>query len=317
MEILSEIQKYIKLFEINQKAKNLSQNTIVAYARIFDLFYDYLAGEVENSQLEKITDINNSFLANYLYLLKNDNMSDATRQLHNTVLQQFFWFIADTELEKYGILKSKVTGVKIKVADKEVESFTEADQSKIIGLINFLDKSNNFRDHRLSLILKLLLFHGIRIDELINLKWADIEEVYDENEGYIFKFWYTGKGKKERDLDFPISFTEKNFEIIKKHITSEFVIPGSTGNKSFRNSIYGSVKAILAKQGISNVWLHKFRHTFGQNKVNEEVNISTITELMGHATPAVTFKYYLRNNKKAKRKAILNGLPINNDSKTK
>ena len=242
-------------------------------------------------------------------MLENAALSGTSRKLHITVLKQLFWYIADTDIQKYGILRSKVTGVKIKLVDKEVAAFNDNEQSKIIGVIQRLDASNNFRDHRMALILKLLLFHGIRIDELINLKWSNVEEIYDENEGYIHRFRYMGKGSKERDLEFPISFTEKNFEIIKKHISSEYVIPGSTGQRSFRNSIYLSVRSLLAKQGISAVWLHKFRHTFGQNKVNEGVNSTTITELMGHANPMVTYKFYLRNNKKAKRKAILQGLP--------
>lgn len=309
MEILQEIQIFINMFIAQQKAKNLSKNTISIYNKIFEQFYDYLADEIDNCQIQAITDINNVFLTSYIIMLENKKLSDTTRKLHATVLKQLFWYIADSDIQKYGILRSKVTGVKIKLADKEVASFNDNEQAKIIGLINRLDSSNNFRDHRMSLILKLLLFHGIRIDELISLKWQDIEEVYDDNDGYIYKFWYMGKGSKERDLDFPINFTEKNFEIIKKHIDSEYVIPSSTGKQSFRNSIYISVRSLLAKQGIKSVWLHKFRHTFGQNKVNEGVNSTTITELMGHTNPTVTYKFYLRNNKKAKRKAILEGLP--------
>lgn len=311
MQVLTQIQDFFKIFINQQQAKNLSQNTINTYIRVFDKFYDYLASEVENQQIKEITDINNSFLSLYLISLEKSGLSNTTRSLHVTVLKQLLWFIADYDVKLYGILRSKITGVKVKLPEKEVKTYNDNEQAKIIGLINKLDNSRNFRDHRMSLILKLLLFHGIRISELINLKWQNVEEIYDENEGYIYKFNYTGKGSKERDLDFPISFVNKNIEIIKDHVESEYVIPSSKGTKSYRHSIYESVKSLLAVQGIKEVWLHKFRHTFGQNKVNEGVNSSTITELMGHSNPAVTYKFYLRNNKKAKRKAILGGLPTN------
>jgi integrase len=307
--LLIELQNYFKKFIDNQKAKNLSQNSIITYSRIFDTFYDYLSGQMQDESNQSLLDVNNSVLAGYLIELHNEGLSDTTRKLHVTVLKQLFWFIADTEPDKYGALRSKVTGIKVKTVDREVESFNEDEQAKIISLINSLDESKNFRDQRLSLILKLLMFHGVRIDELINLKWENVEEIHDDVAGYVYKFWYMGKGSKERDLDFPMAFVEKNFDAIKKHIDSEFVIPGSTGKRSFRNSIYSSVRELLSKQGIQNVYLHKFRHTFGQNKVNEGVNSTTITELMGHASPIVTYKFYLRNNKKAKRNAILQGLP--------
>ncbi|MFN7093772.1 MAG: hypothetical protein ACK4M7_00255 [Burkholderiales bacterium] len=71
---------------------------------------------------------------------------------------------------------------------------------------------------RSALVLKALLFHGVRIDELINLKWKKVSKEYDEADGYIYKFTYMGKGVKERSLDFPISFIAKNLEVMKKHI---------------------------------------------------------------------------------------------------
>lgn len=316
MNILEDIKKFYKQFLEMQIAKNLAQNTIKIYTMVFEQFYDYLAGEVNDAQVNNLCDVNNSFLAGYIANLKSNDLSDTTRKLHVTILKQFFWFIADSD-PKYSILRSKITGIKVKLADKEVEAFSDDEQSKINGLILQLDQSKNFRDHRMSLILKLLLYHGIRVDELINLKWSDVKEVYDDFYGYVYRFKYMGKGSKERDLDFTTSFVAKNFEIIKNHIASDYVVPSSTGKRSFRNSIYLSVRSLLEKQNISKVWLHKFRHTFGQNKVNEGVNSATITELMGHYGPDVTFKFYLRGNRKAKRKAILDGIPSDISRKNK
>ncbi len=313
--ILEEIQKFYKLFLENQIAKNLSKNSIDTYNRVFDKFYDFLASENEIFQLKSLIDINNAYLASYLLHLESLGLGSTTRKLHVTVIKQFFWFIADSDLEKYEILKSRVTGIKVKTIDKEVDVYTDSEQQKIIATIKLLDKSKNFRDHRISLILKLLLFHGVRINELISLKWENIEEIEDEVYGCLYKFWYMGKGSKERDLDIPMAFVQKNFDVIKNHGESPYVIPGSTGEKSFRNSIYNTIRILLNKQGIKNVTLHKFRHTFGHNKVNEGVNSITITELMGHANPIITHKFYLRNNKKAKKSAILSGLPDQENEK--
>ena len=317
MELLEKLTAFNKLFIESKKAMNLAENSIETYLRVLDRFYYYIADQIEDNPKLQFKDINRYFLNVYLNHLKDNAVGDNSRQLHITVLKTYFWFIADYDLETYGFLRDNINGVVVKTIQKDVAIYNDDEQSKIIGLINKLDTSRNFRDHRNSLILKFLLFHGIRIDELINLKWPDVEEVYDEQEGYLYKFWYIGKGNKVRDLDFPINFVEKNFEVIKHHVPSDFVVPGSTGKQSLRVSIYSGIKKLLNDQGIKEVWLHKFRHTFGKNKEVEGVNINTISDLMGHSNIMITGKYYLKNNSKAKRSAILKNLPENSVVDTK
>lgn len=303
--MLAEINNYWQIFINEQKAKQLSKNSLNVYNRIYEQFYQYLANSLDNQQISVINDINNVILIDYINNLK---LANTSKQLHVTVIKQFIWFIADYDIQKHGILKNKVTGVAIKKVDKPVDVFSEIEQQKIKNLIQELDKSNGLKNNRLSLILKLLLFHGVRVSELCNLTWDDVTTEYDDVYGEIYKFHYLGKGQKVRDLDFPVLFIQNNIEAIRAKITSAYVVPSLTGNISTRENIYTTVKIHLTQIGIDNVYLHKFRHTFGQNQVNKGVNITTITELMGHSNPNVTFKFYLRGNKKAKRSAILENL---------
>ena len=246
--------------------------------------------------------------------LNNLIFADLTKQLHISVIKQFLWFIADYDIKKHGILKNKVTGVNIKKIDKPVDVFSETEQQKIRQLIQELDKTNGLKNNRLSLILKLLMFHGVRISELCGLTWDFVSTEYDDIHGEIYKFSYIGKGNKIRELDFPILFIQSNLDVIRNSLMSNYVIPSLSGNISTRENIYTTVKLHLEKIGIKNVYLHKFRHTFGQSQVNNGVNITTITELMGHSNPNVTFKFYLRGNKKAKRSAIITALYNDFDS---
>lgn len=303
--MLAEINNCWQMFYNEQKAKKLSNNSLSVYNRIYEYFYQYLAISIDNQQIATINDINNAILVDYL---NNLELANTTKQLHVTVIKQFLWYISDHDIQKHGILKNKVTGVTIKKIDKPVEVFSELEQQKIKNLIQELDKSKLRRNNRLSLILKLLLFHGVRISELCSLTWDDVTVEYDDAYGEIYKFHYLGKGQKVRDLDFPVLFVQCNIEVICDKLTSNYVVPSLSGNISTRENIYFTVKTSLEKIGIKNVYLHKFRHTFGQNQVNKGVNITTITELMGHSNPNVTFKFYLRGNKKAKRSAIFENL---------
>lgn len=303
--MLAEIHKHWQSFINEQKAKQLAKNSLSVYNTIYEYFYQYLADSVDNQQLAGINDINNAILVDYLAQLK---LANTSKQLHITIIKQFLWFIADNDIQKHGILKNKVTGVTLKKIDQPVEVFSEIEQQKIKKLIQVLDKSNGLKNNRLALILKLLLFHGVRVSELCNLTWDDVAVEYDDIYGEIYKFSYLGKGQKVRSLDFPTLFVQSNLEIIRAKLSSPYVIPSLTGKISTRENIYTTVKIHLNKLGISNVYLHKFRHTFGHNQVNQGVNLTTITELMGHSNPNVTFKFYLRGNNKAKRSAIIEGL---------
>ena len=293
------------MFYSEQSAKELSKNTLMIYNRIYEYFYQYLVNSIDNHQISTICDINNSTLVDYINKL---NLANSTKQLHITIIKQFLWFIADFDIKEYGILKNKVTGVTIKKVDKPVDVFNDVEQQKIKNLIQALDRTNGLKNNRLSLILKLLLFHGVRISELCNLTVDDVSIEYDDVYGEMYKFHYMGKGQKVRDLDFPVLFVQNNLEIIRAKITSKYIVPSLSGNISTRENIYTTIKIHLNKIGVTHVYLHKFRHTFGQNQVNKGINITTITELMGHSNPNITFKFYLRGNKKAKRSAIMDGL---------
>lgn len=303
--MLAKINNFWQMFYNEQQAKKLSKNSLMIYNRIYEYFYEYLANSIDNSQISIINDINNVILVDYISTL---NLANSTKQLHITIVKQFLWFIADYDTQKYGILKNKVTGVTIKKIDKPVDVFNDVEQQKIKNLIQELDKTNGLKNNRLALILKLLLFHGVRISELCNLTTDDVSVEYDDVYGEMYKFHYMGKGQKVRDLDFPILFIQNNLDVIRDKISSTYIVPSLSGAISTRENIYTTVKIHLTKIGITDVYLHKFRHTFGQNQVNKGINITTITELMGHSNPNITFKFYLRGNKKAKRSAIMDGL---------
>lgn len=308
MQILEILNKYNKMFIDSKKALSGSKNSIRAYNAILERFYEFIASEADKHNNLKITDINRYFLNNYILWLNDNNLSRRTQHQHITIVKQFLTFIADSDIKEYGSIKNNITGVKVKFEQKQSESFNQDEQAKIVGLIKQLDQAKNFTANRNALILKILLFHGVRIDELINLTWDNVAEEYDETDGYVYRFTYMGKGAKERSLDFPVNFIENNLEIIKNHIESNLVIPSSTGGKMSQGNIFKTVKNLLQKQGIAKYGLHIFRHTFGDNNAALNINLAVISKLMGHSNTSITAKYYVRVSNKTKREAVFKGI---------
>lgn len=308
MQILALLNQYAKLFLEDKKAASGSKNSLRSYTLILERFYEFVADEVDKHESLLIADINRYFLNNYIIHLDQQGLSRRSQHQHINLIKQFLIFIADDDLANYGMLKSNLSGIKVKFEQKEAESFNADEQQRIIGLIKKLDQAKNFTAQRNSLILKILLFHGVRIDELLSLTWDKVQEEYDEQDGCIYRFTYMGKGAKERSLDFPVTFISSNIVAIKKHITSDYVVPSTTGGKMNQGNIFKTVKLLLEKLGIVKHGLHIFRHTFGDNNAAMNINLAVMSKLMGHSNTGVTSKYYVRVNNKTKRDAVFKGI---------
>ena len=58
-------------------------------------------------------------------------------------------------------------------------------------------------------------------------------------------------------------------------------------------------KARIAKSGV-----HILRHTFARNLVSKNVNLKTISELLGHADITLTARTYARSDEESKIRAV-------------
>jgi integrase/recombinase XerD len=287
---------------IEQKtAQKLSNNSINTYIRIIERFYDYIADELAENKFLSLKQINKHFLNSYFIKLQKDGLSSKTQQLHSLVLKNFLWHIADSDTKKYGYTKENIGKFKIKAEQKEKESFSQDDQKRIMNMINKLDAKDGFLPSRNSLLLKLLLFTGIRISELINIKWADIEDCQNHYEILI-----KGKGNKERKTYLSKDHAEINITSLREMANKgEYLISTSKGFQCDRKNLFSLVNGLLTKVGITKQGLHIFRHTLARNLVDQNYNLSVIKEVLGHSNITITAQFYAKADENVKRKALL------------
>ena len=149
------------------------------------------------------------------------------------------------------------------------------------------------------------MYTGIRISELINLKWTDISEYSDENQGIVYVLLIKGKGNKERYTYIAYDIILKNIEYLKdKSAHSTYIFLTTHGNICNRSMLYEGVDNLLSKAGIKKSGLHIFRHTFARTLVDKDVNLSTIKDLLGHSNITITAQFYAKSNENAKRNAL-------------
>ena len=164
------------------------------------------------------------------------------------------------------------------------------------GEINSMfDATLNLR-HRL--VLMFLYYTGIRVNEIVNLKWEDI----DFQRGTIHI--KIAKGEKER----VVFFHEKLKSFIEYfNLKKEgYVFLSNFGKKYDKRTVQLIVRNAAKKSGISKkVTPHTLRHSFATHLLEAGADIRHIQKLLGHANLQTTQIYTHVANKDIKKLANL------------
>lgn len=135
-------------------------------------------------------------------------------------------------------------------------------------------------------ILALLYSCGLRVSELINLKWQHI----DRSRGVINIL--AGKGKKDRQVPLApelVPLLEK-YWLQYKSIT--YVLNGQFRDQYSEKSVGEVVKQLATKAGIKKkVWTHLIRHCSFTHMVEQGTDINIIQRVAGHSSPKTTAIY--------------------------
>lgn len=138
-------------------------------------------------------------------------------------------------------------------------------------------------------ILELMYACGLRVSEVVNLKLSNI----DIDAGILTT---TGKGNKTRRvpvgshaLEWIKSYLElrRHFENIE--IDNLFVTP--KGQVLTRQAIHASIKQYAAKCGLEGVSPHTLRHSFATHLVQNNADIRSVQQMLGHADISTTQIY--------------------------
>jgi site-specific recombinase XerD len=71
-----------------------------------------------------------------------------------------------------------------------------------------------------------------------------------------------------------------------------------------RSNLWTIISGMFHRAGVDQKGLHILRHTFARRLVNSNINLKTISELLGHASIATTATFYARTNEANKRAAV-------------
>lgn len=312
MKIMKELPVLLETFFSDwlMNHKRVSPNTIAAYRDTFQLLLMYSAQHLKKqpSQLQ-LSDLNADFICDFLTeLVKNRKISARTRNARLSGIKSFFHYIAFQEPGRSAFISRVLAIPESRVTQHQVHFLTEEELDALLG-VQDLETWVGHRDHVMILVAAET---GLRLSELISLKWQDV--YITRTGGYIYCM---GKGRKERCTPFSSS-TAKVFRVWKNEMEAEpssFVFPNNKGTAMSPDCFQKQLKKygkLAAKRCdcLSNrkVTPHMLRHTTAMNFLQAGVDLSTIAIIMGHNSIETT-QLYIEANLKLKEEALKKLIP--------
>ncbi len=298
-DLLKDYQRWLKSYFRNAKHREVSKNSLILYKRIFSKLEEYIK---EQSDAEKMSEINKDFILSFLEYLeeesKIDEFSTKTKTLYISVLKSFFIYISDNNNEFYTYEK-EFKGIMPKKAhkNKKVSYLSEEDVSK---LLEYLHKNLNINKHYSyihSLGIKLMLFSGLRVSEVLsltldNIRVSELKNSENEKDFYEIHLLDT-KSKEEQVALIKINLIASEMAYFRDiNSNDEFIFKAKNSQKTInRSNFYVSVTAIMKKLKIRGRGLHIFRHTCAMQLFRKTGNLLVLKETLRHSDIKTTMIY--------------------------
>lgn len=130
-------------------------------------------------------------------------------------------------------------------------------------------------------IAEVSVLRGMRLSEILNLEWRDI----NENEDLIFI--RKSKGNTRRT----IPLEDAGPVIFRQPKTGKLIFPTRSGNRFRPEDVSKRVNKVASESGIDDFTFHDLRHTFASWYVQGGGDMYRLQRLLGHKGPAMTQRY--------------------------
>ncbi len=275
-------KKYLQEFKLYiEVEKNFSKYTVRAYSSDILSFLIWL-------NERDIKEVNYNVIREYLLYIQQFNYSKTTTARKIASLRTFYRFLYRERI----VEANPAVGVHAPKRGKTLPEFlTEAEIEQVMNNV----KINTPAGYRNRAILELLYATGMRISELSNLNFENLN--LDENEIKVF-----GKGAKERIVlvsERAKKFLETYIKTVRGLIAkgSEMTVNSpvfinKTGYRLQPQSVRIAINDVMNNIELpKHVTPHVFRHSFATKMLENGADLRVVQELLGHSSISNTQIY--------------------------
>jgi integrase/recombinase XerC len=257
--------------------KRFSDHTVIAYKKDLSQFQDFYP----ITALNQLDELNYQIIRSWIVQLMELKVSNRTVNRKLSTLRSFFKWA-----QKSGFLSVnpmlKIVGPK---TEKRLPHFIKQSELSPENIEYFFNDS--YSGIRNKLIVELFYQTGIRLSELIELKFSDISN----NSIKVL-----GKRNKERIIPISKQLNKliQDYNSIKDQleIKSKALLSLENGKKLYPRLVYRIINSYLGVVTNSDKKSpHVLRHTFATHMLNNGAGLETLKDLLGHANLSATQVY--------------------------
>ena len=261
-----------------QTERQYSAHTVKAYRRDLNQFVDVLARRERSG----FADANEADIRAFLAARHRQGLKAKSLQRELSSVRALYRYL----LREHLVDSDPTTGVRAPKAGRSLPKTLDID-----SLSRLLDiPAGRPIEKRDKAILELFYSSGLRLAELAELDWRDL----DLGEGMVR---VTGKGRKTRDV--PIGRLARRALNLWWAARGQFapdaqraVFVSARGERLSRRAIQARLKHWAKHQGITqNVHPHVLRHSFATHVLESSGDLRAVQELLGHADISTTQIY--------------------------
>lgn len=138
-------------------------------------------------------------------------------------------------------------------------------------------------------IVKLILFTGLRVGEIIHLRLSDV--VLDDRKGSVVV--REGKGTKRREIPLNAKARKALLDYLhmRPDVESNMLFLGQRNEGVQNKTIQRAVQRYTKKAGLRNATPHILRHSFAKALIDAGVSLEKVATLLGHSNLNTTRIY--------------------------
>ena len=267
---------------IVKEARNIGLAGINTYFNPLFKLYNFIL----NLGLASMKEIDEELLSDFL-ASETSALSDASKKNHRIALLALFSYIDKQnenedgtsylfkiELKNWGGLSGK-SGTKLPSFMNKVEI------DKFLNAIDTFEFTENIA-YRNRLILKIIIYTGVRVSEILNLKMKDM---FKEENVYLLQI--KGKGNKPRVVMIKSSIIENDLKywLDIRVCKSDLLVCNQKGERLTQAYVSRIVENILISAGIRKEknGAHMLRHSFATLLYAKHHDLILVQEALGHA----------------------------------
>ena len=269
------IDQFIDFYWLSTGA---SKNTLAAYRSDLKIFNKWLAGK-------SFISVNSKHIQDYFSDRQKNNISSSSQARILTCLHSFYQYLLANQLIK----KDPTEQLSQPKLEKKLPVFLNIQE--VEKLLEAPSSSSLF-GQRDRAMLELLYSCGLRVSELINLSYHNI----NLKEEFIR---IHGKGNKERVLpmgevaiDYLMKYETNARPMLLKNGQSDSYFLSNRGSAMSRQNFFYIIKAYANQVGIDKpLSPHSLRHAFATHLVQKGADLRSVQLMLGHSDISSTQLY--------------------------